>query len=102
MLHRLVLACAALAALATAPPCLAQAPPVPTYQVDPHWPKTLPNNWGIGQAAGVAVDRRDHVWVVHRPRTMTEDERGGILANAMHYLEISVGHREAKSDRHND
>ncbi|WP_206667586.1 NHL repeat-containing protein [Muricoccus nepalensis] len=79
MLHRLVLACAALAALAAAPPCLAQAPPAPTYQVDPHWPKTLPNNWGIGQAAGVAVDRRDHVWVVHRPRTMTEDERGATL-----------------------
>jgi len=51
----------------------------PRYQVDPFWPKSLPNNWGIGQAAGVAVDSRDHVWVIHRPRSMTEDERGAAL-----------------------
>jgi DNA-binding beta-propeller fold protein YncE len=48
----------------------------PVYQVDPFWPKPLPNRWGIGQAAGVATDARDHVWVLHRPRTMTADERG--------------------------
>ena len=35
-------------------------------------------------------------------RELTEDERAGIRANALHYLEISAGHREAKSDRHND
>jgi hypothetical protein len=54
----------------------AQAPAAPVYQVDPFWPKPLPNRWGIGQAAGVAVDARDHVWVIHRPRTMTKDELG--------------------------
>jgi DNA-binding beta-propeller fold protein YncE len=69
---------AALLALAAAPPAQAQ-PAVPVYQVDPFWPKALPNNWGIGQAAGVAVDRRDHVWVIHRPRSMTVDERGATL-----------------------
>jgi DNA-binding beta-propeller fold protein YncE len=58
----------------------AEAPPAPPqYQVDPFWPKPLPNRWGIGQAAGVATDGRDHVWVIHRPRTMTEDERGAAL-----------------------
>ena len=55
------------------------APAAPQYQVDPFWPKPLPNRWGIGQAAGVATDARDHVWVIHRPRTMTEDERGAAL-----------------------
>ena len=59
--------------LAFALPAAAQAP---ACQVDPFWPKPLPNRWGIGQAAGVAVDARDHVWVIHRPRTMTADERG--------------------------
>jgi len=61
-----------------AAPALAQAPqrPAPVYQVDPFWPKPLPNRWGIGQAAGVAVDGRDHIWVIHRPRTMTRDELG--------------------------
>lgn len=48
----------------------------PEYQVDPFWPKPLPNRWGVGQVSGVAVDRRDHVWIIHRPRSMTADERG--------------------------
>jgi hypothetical protein len=64
-------------------PALAQAPAppspavvAPSYQVDPFWPKPLPHRWGIGQAAGVAVDGRDHIWVIQRPRTMTKDELG--------------------------
>ena len=52
----------------------------PQFQVDPWWPKPLPNNWIIGQASGVAVDRHDHVWVIHRPRSLTEDERGAVLS----------------------
>jgi DNA-binding beta-propeller fold protein YncE len=48
---------------------------VPTFQVDPSWPKVLPNNWIMGQAAGVAVDANDHVWVIQRPRTLTDDEK---------------------------
>ncbi|PYN60791.1 MAG: hypothetical protein DMD92_06100 [Candidatus Rokuibacteriota bacterium] len=50
----------------------------PRFQVDPRWPKPLPHHWVIGQAAGVAVDRHDHIWVVHRPRTLTGDERGAV------------------------
>ena len=38
----------------------------PKFEVDPMWPKPLPNNWLIGQAIGLAVDARDHVWIVHR------------------------------------
>ena len=44
----------------------------PGFEVDPHWPKALPNNWIFGQVAGVAVDRRDHIWIVHRPRSLQE------------------------------
>jgi hypothetical protein len=44
----------------------------PNFQVDPNWPKPLPNNWIIGAVAGVAVDRRDHIWIVHRPATLAE------------------------------
>jgi DNA-binding beta-propeller fold protein YncE len=51
----------------------------PVFEVDPLWPQPLPNNWLMGQAAGVAVDRRDHVWVVQRPRSLTDDERGATL-----------------------
>ncbi|WP_198372645.1 NHL repeat-containing protein [Roseomonas rosulenta] len=68
------------AALGLGTPAIAQpAPAPPQYQVDPFWPKPLPNNWRIGQAAGVAVDARDNIWVIHRPRTLTEDERGATL-----------------------
>jgi hypothetical protein len=57
----------------------ASAAGAPVFQVDPFWPRPLPNNWLMGQAAGVAVDRRDHVWVVQRPRSLSEDERGATL-----------------------
>ena len=46
-----------------------------TFEVDASWPKTLPNQWIMGQAAGVAVDAQDHVWVVQRPKTLTDDEK---------------------------
>jgi len=63
----------ALAALA-APPARADGG-VPQFQVDPFWPKPLPNNWILGQVSGIAVDRFDRIWVVHRPRTLNERER---------------------------
>ena len=43
---------------------LGQVPPA--YQVDPLWPKPLPNHWLLGSVTGVAVDAQDHIWVVHR------------------------------------
>jgi hypothetical protein len=54
-----VLACAAFA------PATFQTAP-PPLQVDPLWPKPLPNHWLLGSVTGVAVDARDHIWVVHR------------------------------------
>ncbi|MEE2777621.1 MAG: hypothetical protein VYE73_12775 [Acidobacteriota bacterium] len=38
----------------------------PRFEVDPFWPKPLPDHMLIGSAIGVAVDSRDHVWIVHR------------------------------------
>ncbi len=38
----------------------------PIFEVDPFWPKPLPNNWVLGSAIGVGVDSRDHVYIVHR------------------------------------
>ncbi len=48
----------------------------PRYAVDPYWPKPLPNNWILGQVAGIATDKNDHIWIIHRPLTLTVDERG--------------------------
>jgi DNA-binding beta-propeller fold protein YncE len=48
-----------------APGSWLQAPQVPRFEVDPLWPKPLPNRWLLGSATGVAVDGRGHVFVVH-------------------------------------
>lgn len=50
----------------------------PVFRVDPYWPKPLPNNWLLGQVAGVAVDSRDHIWIIHRPGSLTDDEAGAV------------------------
>jgi hypothetical protein len=47
---------------------------VPTFRVDPFWPKPLPNRWILGAVAGIAVDFRDHVWITHRPSTLQPNE----------------------------
>ena len=49
---------------------------IPRFRVDPFWPGELPNNWILGQVSGVAVDENDHVWIVHRPRTLDARQRG--------------------------
>lgn len=49
---------------------------VPMFHVDPFWPKPLPNNWILGQVSGVAVDSRGHVWIVQRPRSLSDRELG--------------------------
>ncbi len=49
---------------------------IPQFRVDPFWARELPNNWMLGQVSGVAVDDRDHVWIVHRPRTLDARQRG--------------------------
>ena len=46
----------------------------PTFEVDPLWPKPLPNHWVLGAIIGVAVDDRDHVWIVHRDSTLNAGE----------------------------
>ena len=38
----------------------------PMFEVDPLWPQPLPNHWLVGPMIGIAVDARDHIWVVHR------------------------------------
>ena len=68
---------AILAVLLCATPASADDPL--KFQVDPAWPKALPNNWIMGQAAGVSVDAEDRIWVVQRPRSLTDDEKAASL-----------------------
>src|SRR5260370_8322376 len=38
----------------------------PRFEVDPMWPKPLPNHWLLGMTIGVSLDAQDHVWIIHR------------------------------------
>ncbi|MBS1816726.1 MAG: hypothetical protein JSU08_02245 [Acidobacteria bacterium] len=55
----------------------------PAFEVDPLWPKPLPNHWILGSAIGVWVDTRDHVWIIHRGASTldpNENALGGRLS----------------------
>jgi DNA-binding beta-propeller fold protein YncE len=38
----------------------------PKFEVDPMWPKPLPNHWVMGNVIGVGVDTKDHIYIIHR------------------------------------
>ena len=63
-------------------PARPHAGDVPTFAVDASWPKPLPNNWILGQVGGITVDAQGHIWVIHRPRSLTDDEKGAALTPA--------------------
>ncbi len=49
----------------------------PRFEVDPFWPKPLPNHWLLGNSIGVWVDDQDVVWMVHRgAANLDRNERG--------------------------
>ena len=45
-------------------------PQAPMFEVDPLWPKPLPNHWLLGSTIGVDADSLDHIWIVHRASTL--------------------------------
>lgn len=47
----------------------------PRFEVDPFWPKPLPNHWVIGAVIGVGVDASDHVWIIHRQGSLEAKEQ---------------------------
>jgi DNA-binding beta-propeller fold protein YncE len=68
----LVVACLA---SALAPGQTAPAGDVPVLQFDSSWPPPLPNKWLLGQVCGTAVGRQDHLWILHRPKTLGDDQK---------------------------
>ncbi len=46
----------------------------PRFEVNPMWPKPLPNHWVIGNVIGVSVDAQDHVWIIHRAGSLEAKE----------------------------
>jgi DNA-binding beta-propeller fold protein YncE len=54
----------------------------PRFEVDPLWPKPLPNHWLLGSTVGVGVDAEDHIWIVHRGAgTLNERTEMGAATN---------------------
>lgn len=75
--HAFALLSFALLAFPTPAPAQEPAKPgAPSFQPEPFWPKPLPGNWILGQVAGIAVSPDDHIWIVHRPATLLDDEKG--------------------------
>ena len=52
----------------------------PRFEVDPFWPKPLPNRWLLGAVIGVWADEQDHIWIIHRSSaTLHNNEKGAEL-----------------------
>jgi DNA-binding beta-propeller fold protein YncE len=49
------------------------------YQIEPLWPKPMPNHWVFGSVVGLAVDSRDHVFVVHRGKSSIDPNLGAMM-----------------------
>ncbi len=53
----------------------------PRFEVDPLWPKPLPNRWILGSVIGVGIDSRDHVFIIHRgDSTLNQRTEAGAAA----------------------
>ncbi len=50
------------------------------YEVDRMWPKPLPNNWVLGSTVGLAIDARDHVFIVHRGQSSLDQKFASQMA----------------------
>jgi hypothetical protein len=58
-----------------------QSVEAPRFEVDPFWPKPLPNGWVMGQVIGVGIDSRDHVFIIHRSDAVTAATEGAADQN---------------------
>ena len=52
---------------------------VPRFQVDSLWPKPLPHRWIMGSVVGVSVASTDRIWMIHRPSSLSDNERAAAL-----------------------
>jgi DNA-binding beta-propeller fold protein YncE len=67
----------------------AQGKQAPIFEVDPFWPKPLPNHWVTGSTIGLSVDAQDNVWTIHRPNTVEDNFKAA---------DIMVGDAKGRDD----
>lgn len=61
----------------------------PIFEVDPLWPRPLPNHWVTGSTIGLSVDAQDRVWTIHRPNTVEDNFKAA---------DIKVGDARGRDD----
>jgi len=62
---------------ATAQPSMVE---IPMFEVDPLWPKPIPDEALLGMTIGASVDEQDNVWITHRSSaTLHNNEKGAEL-----------------------
>lgn len=54
-------------------PPISNAQMAPRFEVDPSWPRSLPERWILGSVGGVCVDAQDNVMILNR-RNLTDNE----------------------------
>jgi hypothetical protein len=84
-----VLAVALIGLLATgaaAQSPVGRAPDVsaPAFAYDTNWMK-VPQQWVLGDISAVAVDAADHVWLLHRPRSLAPEQRANSAPPVMEF-----------------
>ena len=52
----------------------AAAVQAPRFEVEPMWPKPLPNHWILGNTIGVSADAQDNIWIIHRGGSLEAKE----------------------------
>ena len=63
-----------------APPASDATPAPPKYQVDPFWPKPLPDHWVTGEVGGTCIDAQDNVFIVTRGNLTLHEQRIATVA----------------------
>jgi hypothetical protein len=61
----------------------------PRFEIDPWWPKPLPEGWITGQLACVYVDHHDHVLIVNRGDITEEEKETCIRAPAVMIFDLA-------------
>jgi hypothetical protein len=61
----------------------------PVFEVDPFWPKPLPNHWVTGSTIGLSVDAQGNVWTIHR---------GGSVEDNFKAADIMVGDARSQDE----
>src|SRR3970282_2207209 len=61
----------------------------PRFEIDPSWPKPLPEGWIAGQLACVHVDHNDHVLTVNRGDITEEEKETCIRAPAVMIFDLA-------------